>query len=686
MKFIISSIIVQIAIVINLQYCPTNALVQNDESINLTSSITKKRELNDAAIVSDASRGGNGGDNGGRGRATCLYQRDFDQGTKIISEPGKYKLCEDITFYPLVNAPDSSSEGPANAFEPIFGESYDEHAFGLGYFAALSIASPGVTLKLNGYAIQQSEEHALLQRFFAVVELANSPFVEGVGPAQFIGGSNTFHSASDIKILGPGTIGRSSHHGIHGNENDNVVIKNVTFVDFEVAAVSINRANRLLIADCEVKRNRHDVPVLGMFSAARFIRPYGKSLVEDGFEMNLRGVQTSAADVYDNLVKSINNVYNDVMKFGTIKKNKHRMEYDLFHNAPGAVDGPCYAFLVHGRGPAVGDFAFDLSTNTTLTSSNIIIRNNIIRNMKCWTNEVPAIVENNKVMNDARGAIFQLVRSPDKAPIAINNDGTYKGNVVADMQIMVAKAIIDGKIKNTPQLQTSVNSLDQTIISWASSSTYTYKPKYRCNGDTMHHVVKGMTVIRVEDAVGFQIEGNHLKKITNLSPAPFDHCFDYHKGANIENAENADSLQQGMNIRGISVAAVSGYSNPNKLSSIKENKVKSFSSHNARVMVGIDIQGQSDKIAIRRNRVDLNSEVGEDTSDAYIALRLRKYAGDPSNRIIIRESNNFSQETQTMHVHNTRSCPNSKKSQEWEVGSNPGGCPFGFKNSKANTL
>ena len=56
--------------------------------------------------------------------------------------------------------------------------------------------------------------------------------------------------------------------------------------------------------------------------------------------MKLRGVQTSAADVYDNLINSINNVYNDVTKFGRIKKNTHRMEYDLFHNAPGAVDGP----------------------------------------------------------------------------------------------------------------------------------------------------------------------------------------------------------------------------------------------------------------------------------------------------------------------------------------------------------
>lgn len=48
-----------------------------------------------------------------------------------------------------------------------------------------------------------------------------------------------------------------------------------------------------------------------------------------------------------------------------------------------------YAFLVHGRGPAVGDFGFDLDTNTTLTSGRVNISRNKINNIKCWTNEVP---------------------------------------------------------------------------------------------------------------------------------------------------------------------------------------------------------------------------------------------------------------------------------------------------------
>ena len=56
--------------------------------------------------------------------------------------------------------------------------------------------------------------------------------------------------------------------------------------------------------------------------------------------MKLRGIETSAKKVYDELVESINNVYNDVVKYGTINRKKHDTEHDLFHNEHGVVEGP----------------------------------------------------------------------------------------------------------------------------------------------------------------------------------------------------------------------------------------------------------------------------------------------------------------------------------------------------------
>lgn len=342
--------------------------------------------------------------------AICLYQSHFNEGTKIIDVGGKYKLCEDITFFPQVNAP-TDEYLPENAFEPIFPSTvYNENKYNLGFFAALVIETSDFELYLNGFTIEQSKEHALLQRFFSVIELANAPFIDDTGPADFIIGDSSrrdrpfqddpfyqFESASQVSIFGPGTIGRSSHHGIHGNDNVDVIIENVNFIDFEVAAISLNNVDNLRVENCTIERNRKDVPVLGMFSAAKFIRGYGEKLVELDYSMNLRGVEVRAEKLYENLVKAIENVYFDVIKNGVIDKDTHKEEYDLFHNINSVVDGPCYGFLIHGKGPAVGDFALELEYAHARTSSNIAIRNNIIENITCWTNEVPGkcILTNN---------------------------------------------------------------------------------------------------------------------------------------------------------------------------------------------------------------------------------------------------------------------------------------------------
>jgi hypothetical protein len=63
-------------------------------------------------------------------------------------------------------------------------------------------------------------------------------------------------------------------------------------------------------------------------------------LKEVGYTMNIRGAAASAADVYEKLVSSINNVYDDVKAFGEIKRGRHASEYELFHNDKGVVDGP----------------------------------------------------------------------------------------------------------------------------------------------------------------------------------------------------------------------------------------------------------------------------------------------------------------------------------------------------------
>ena len=69
-----------------------------------------------------------------------------------------------------------------------------------------------------------------------------------------------------------------------------------------------------------------------------------------------RSIWKFASTAYDNLIRSIDNVYDDIINSnGKIDQIKHPEEYHLYNNPFDVIDGPCYAFLVHGRGPAVGE-------------------------------------------------------------------------------------------------------------------------------------------------------------------------------------------------------------------------------------------------------------------------------------------------------------------------------------------
>lgn len=580
---------------------------------------------------------------------------------------------------------------PAEAYEPDYAV-YDKNNFGLGFFAAIAVAAPNVEIYLNCHTIQQSEGHALMQRFFAVIELANSPFIPSVGPAQFVGeNSPPFQAATNLLIRGPGTIGLSSHHGIHGNENTNITIEDVTFENFEVAATSLNNVDNLVVKNCEVKKNRHDVPIVGLFSAARNILPYGKKLVDLNYSAVFSGESVSALEAYNNLITMVNNVFDDVVNgTGFIDAQEHPEEFHLFDNEFRVIDGPCYAFLVHGRGPAVGGQGFDLSEFDNKTSSNISIENNIVRDIKCWTNEIPATVLGGKVVNDVRGAVFQTVKVTEDAadrPLAITSDGKYKRNPVADMQIMTAKAIEDGILASSPELQTGPNSITSTLIDWAAADPASpesfFSPSYRCNGDSMHHVSKGMIIIRVEDTEGFEISDNVIEGIDNLSKLPFGTtfgtCTDYHAGASVENGNE----QQAGNVRAISVAAVKGYNVvPAESSKILNNQISNVTSENSgenKIIVGIDIQGVSEGISIDDNFVNLDNGVGQDIMDEYISFRCREFADHQNNTIVVGNNNVFIQDTkiQTRRLGQfssrfLESHQHINMDSEWDLG----GCPF----------
>jgi hypothetical protein len=101
-----------------------------------------------------------------------LSQSDFAEGSLVIKKAGRYMLMEDISFNPNSRAMGGDSmprDDQYDTYDPP--GPYDRRAFGLGFFAAIVIQSGGVDIDLNGKTIEQSVEHALMQRFFAIIEL-----------------------------------------------------------------------------------------------------------------------------------------------------------------------------------------------------------------------------------------------------------------------------------------------------------------------------------------------------------------------------------------------------------------------------------------------------------------------------------------------------------------------------------
>eukprot|EP00804_Cyclotella_cryptica_P026688 CCRYP_007918-RA/>CCRYP_007918-RA protein AED:0.35 eAED:0.35 QI:932/1/1/1/1/1/3/166/417 len=415
--------------------------------------------------------------------------------------------------------------------------------------------------------------------------------------------------------------------------------------------------------------------------------------------MNLRGKKTTAAQVYTSLIRSIANVYRDVMEQGFVDSVSHPNEFKLFNNPHHVIDGPCYAFLVHGKGPAVGGQGFTMSVNESSISESVDIRNNQIENIRCFTNEVPALVVNNTVQIDARGAVFQLIDTLTNEWIACDKRIHYKGNVITDAQLMVAKAIHNGVLHDSPLLQTNVSSISKDLIKWAEDPESVFKPHFRCNGDIMHHVVKGTIVVRVEDTRGFTIKGNVINSATVLSgpaAATADYfkwfsrnrhsrnqaswtCSSYHNGSSVEDGTE----QQLGNLRGISVAAVGSYhlkNNSTDHSCILGNTITGFASKNANCIVGIDMQGVSEGVLVANNDVDLSERVGSNTDDHYISFRVRKFA---SSGNVVKQNNKFVQDTLYEDIpgrklRNKKAIPPQNHPHvsfvnEWEYG----GCPFG---------
>ena len=187
-------------------------------------------------------------------KVVFVWNDDLKSGTYRITSSGTYKMMEDIEFAMNGDVDVSPNEEgqwyPRSEQEPEYEGSGGSFVgpYAMGFFAGFAIEADDVVLDLNGFSLSMSAAFHAQQRWFSVIEIGSKPFIPGQGPSNF----GPYIKYAQNVVIRNGMIGRSSHHGIHGNAVQNVLIRDVVIRDFEVAGISLNGFMDLTLQNVEI--------------------------------------------------------------------------------------------------------------------------------------------------------------------------------------------------------------------------------------------------------------------------------------------------------------------------------------------------------------------------------------------------------------------------------------------------
>jgi len=434
-----------------------------------------------------------------------LRQADFANGTVRLRHSAHYVLMEDIVFEPNPN--DDFLPTPAQTAGGASAE-YPTAPFGgyhLGFFAAITVESKDIFLDLNGKILRQSPVFELQQRFYANIELASTPFIPNQGPANF---GNLITSA-DTCLIANGTLGLSSHHGIHGNSMKKVIIQNLNIVEFEVAGIALNGGEHCLTRNVNICNMSRTIPVLSTYSAGRFIQPFLKQIIaaQPSAALEFTDGSKTGEQILTSLLLEMNTVLDAV-------KEEQPVPDGIFKNSSGIYDGGGYGIVLNSRGVVVN--GFKPSRVGAIGNEDMIVHNVQIEKMETGQGEIIGI--SNESDNDdppAYGGSVQVgpVGSVFQVDV-VSPNGAYVGNVVSDAKLFVAKFSSGSGTVN----------ITDPIIKWALSRENNLQQVLLDNnyyfvsgGDSMAHVMKGIIGLFVSAGKNVKCFDIKIRNIKNAS-------------------------------------------------------------------------------------------------------------------------------------------------------------------------
>jgi hypothetical protein len=449
-----------------------------------------------------------------KGSIIYLDNDDFLGGTVRIKTPGIYILRNNINFNP----------NEEYDFKPTDFSKYPHYTNGpyhLGFFAAITIECDDVILDLNGKTIRQSKKHNIQQRFYANIELASSPFVPKIGnsgksqgPGDFTG--DTIYRAANRVLIYNGTLGQSSHHGIHANLAHNVVIHNLQITNFEVAGIALNGTINAIINNNKIHDSKKDVPILSTYSQARFIVQ-----ILERMDQTLMFGSKSVFEILSNINTDLSDTYNAIITGKKLPDNYFKNPFPKM-----GYDGNVYGIVLNIRGVVVNNF-ITKRTPEMFGNKNIHLSDNKIYNIQSNPLEIIGI-NSNPSSENAYGGKVQVGPFGDVFQIKnlINSDGVYKGNSLSDAQLIISK--YKNNIKNTTA------NISIKIQEWALSKSNidvyindVNKLYYVGGGDSMSHHMKGSIGLFISAGENISCWNTTIHNIINHSEKIVDSLVQY---------------------------------------------------------------------------------------------------------------------------------------------------------------
>lgn len=478
----------------------------------------------------------------------------------IIEKPGYYTLSDNVEI---------EFDPPYPSYEQI----QELPSLRYGHFAGIIIVGENITIDLKGFMIKMSSKYALEQRFFSIFELTNSPFPFQDGLPLSI--TKEQWKASKNVTIKNGNIGRSSHTGIHGNNNTTIHLYSLNILDFEVGGIMMNGAMDLNIHCCNIGPNFQTLWVNAKLSAAQQLLHFFENVIPQ---------KTPPSQNVLNLQKKVHQAVhatslNDVPS--------------TFRNDRLVSDGTVYGISLHKSGVAIGGHSLpnQNNTNNNNISKSCVLKNIIIHDLKGDVDEKTAYVtnENEKLLRDVAGQIIDLehlIKTREIDPLVkVQMESAQWLNEYPNVKttFFAPNEIIEWCLNDGNDIDT-LHDLMKTFL----------KPKM--GRDIMIHVNKGVIGLRLDSLKCVNLQNIKLHSIQNIASHTIENT-DYLISAMVE-----DTLKEytGNDTLAISCSNV----NHGKFEKINIENVLS----KAGTVYGILIMNGSKHIRSQNNTINLSDK------------------------------------------------------------------------------